>query len=197
MSVSSSVATMTVLTTLGESAIKKISFDVREHRIVPDCYAQVRRAIVEDRIDVVVNSRLGGGAIYDSGKNQLELADGHSTHMERKALIVHECTHAWCDLKLVKNMTVRTSEAAAYLAQCVYARVKTGQPEREFPRLQSTNTLTDLVFELAWRLAGKIINNHHNPTLDEIRALEEAISNSPHYRSNADTLCKWDGVPLS
>ncbi|NBC32509.1 MAG: hypothetical protein GVY13_07515 [Alphaproteobacteria bacterium] len=188
-------AKMTVLTTLGEPAIKSIKFDFRQHKITPDCFAQVRKAIDSGRIAVVVNPKLGVTGTYDSGSNCLELVDGTSTYMERKALIVHECLHAWFDLKLVKNMTVKTSEAAAHLAQCIYARKKVGEAVAVSSRLQGSNPAKDHVFDLAWTLAGKVINAGKSPSQVEAEELEKAVAACPSYQSEAKDICQWNGVP--
>lgn len=189
------MAKMTVLTTLGEPAIKSIKFDFRQHKITPDCFAQVRKAIDDGRIVVAINPKLGVTGTYDSGSNCLELVDGTSLHMERKALIVHECLHAWFDLKLVKNMTVKTSEAAAHLAQCIYARKKVGEAIAVSDRLQGSNPAKDHVFDLAWTLAGKVINSGKSPTQAEVDDLEDAIAKCPSYKSEAKDIAQWNGVP--
>jgi hypothetical protein len=110
--------------------------------------------------------------------------------MTQEAVIVHESVHAGLDLARASRMRLISSEAAGFIAQCTYARLKTGDPNE---RLMGSTPESDRVFEIAWGLAGDVRAGRQLTTAD-LDALRYAVSQHPRYR-NARTLAGYDGVP--
>ena len=87
-------------------------------------------------------------------------------------------------------MRLTSSEAAAYIAQCIYACRKNRDPSL---RLTGSTPARDRVFEIAWRIAEEVIAGRQ-PTSADLDALRQAVSRHPNYRG-ARHLAGYNGVP--
>lgn len=190
-------ARINVEVTLADPAIKKIVFDQGGMSVRPSCFAEVAKAITGGRIKVVVVKNLSTTGVYDAAVDRIELKSAEVTSVTRKALIVHECLHAWMDIAAIKNMKVKTSEAAAYLAQCIFARAKASDPKDEEIRLYSEDDKMDKVFAKAWSMAGEVVLNNANPAASDFTALEGLVEATKKYSHEANSNAKWNGVPAA
>ena len=190
-------AKINVGVTLADPAIKKIVFDQGGMVVRPSCFAEVAKAITADRIKVVVVKTLSTTGVYDAAVDSIELKSAEVTSIPRKALIVHECLHAWMDIAAIKNMKVKTSEAAAYLAQCIFARSKASDPTDEEYRLYSEDEKMDKVFAKAWSMAGDVVMHQTNPASSDFTDLESLVEATKKYSHEANSNAKWNGVPAA
>ena len=123
------------LAALADPAINKIQLSIDGFTISPASYAQVRQKINSGSIQVKFNSRLSNGpngypyAFYHAPTNVLNLGFSTATTAPRKGLIVHEATHAACDIVPYSSMTTVTSEVLAYIAQAIFMLEKDPFPE--------------------------------------------------------------------
>ena len=118
-----------VIGILGEnSVIAGIHFQMRGIQYTPQCLREVRTAILDERIHVRHWPQGGTGyaSYYSTGseetRNTIYTGFTSVVRPTQQALIVHECMHAYCDLRNFRWMHVNTSEAVAWLAQCIALR---------------------------------------------------------------------------
>jgi len=147
--------------------------------------------IIDDgKIDVEFDSSLKGQAAYDYAKNTLFVNFTKPEALTKKALLVHECTHAVYDC-VKQKMNVQTSESIAYIAQCMYARQNAPAGS---PRLQNANdSVRDEVFKVGWEIAGNIIEGK-SISLSEQSAMLSAVSKHPFYSGNFAASAGFNGV---
>ena len=190
MSYEDVVATMSTINALKSYGVSKLrQFTFHGHLFSPGDLIGMAAEIENGNISVKYNSKLKGSAEYDSGTNTLYLGflsiNGFIT---RKALVVHETTHAMYD-RQSKSMDIATSESIAYIAQCQYARANSTDPDS---RLNSSDSNKDRVFEVGWDIAGKILNGGSVDSTD-VSNMRQAISNHPYYVKNASSNAGFDG----
>ena len=193
--VNNAAARINVLAALADPGIKSVSFDQGGMSVRPSSFAEVAKAIEDTRIDVIVVEKLSSAGVYDAAKDRIELRAPEVNSITRKALVVHECLHAWMDVRALKNIKVKTSEAAAYLAQCIFARSKADDPKDEEVRLYSDDAKMDAVFKKAWAMAGSVVLHKKNPPAGEFSALEDLVAKTASYSHEANDKAKWNGVP--
>lgn len=140
---------------------------------------------------VVYDSSEVGMAEYDTGTNTFHLGFTDANSLSRKALIVHESVHAVCDLMNLTTMDIGTSESAAYLAQCLYARGNSTDPDPD-ARLYSEDEDKDRVFQVGWELAGTLLAGSTPSTADYDR-LRDAVNRHPYYRGKAGDSARFNG----
>ncbi len=172
---SNPVAQRTVATVLEDPAIQRINFVIGGFEIRPPLYQLVHDAItsvIGRRVEVLCNPNQRNDAWYDSDHNQFSLKSVFARPTTKQALIVHEATHAGCDLRNDHHMRVDTSEAAAYIAQCIYMRQKTRPADlRAGTRLIDDDPDIDAIFEQAWTVAGSILDHgfSHRADTEELQ----------------------------
>ena len=175
-----------VLLSDGTQKIKPFSFG--GVGFTPQVFPVLVDMIKNDKIKIEFDSQQSGRAEYDYGSNTLYLGFTSASTLSRKALIIHECVHAVYDVAAQK-MSVADSESIAYIAQCQYASANNPNPS---DRLQSPDPAKDKVFELAWKLAGKILGGE-KPTSAEKGELRDAVSKHPFYSGNFSHDAKMNG----
>lgn len=182
-------AKQTVLQVLAKPEIEKINFSVGSVSITGHLLKRVRNCIIKNRIKVkhVPN----GDNEYDPNTNLLYFKYDNINRISQEALIVHECVHAGTDLTNAAKMRVSSSEAAAYISQCTYIRLKTKDKDR---RLMGDTPVEDKVFEIANELAEKVIAKKPLTNTD-LNKLREAIGKHPFYVRNHKTISGWNGIP--
>ncbi len=168
-----------VLLSDGTQKIKPFSFG--GVGFTPQVFPVLVTMIKDNKIKVEYDSKQSGRAEYDYGTNTLYLGFTSASSLSKKALIIHESVHAVFDAD---------SESIAYIAQCQYASANNPNPS---DRLQSPDPAKDKVFELAWKLAGKILGGE-KPTSDEKGELRDAVSKHPFYMANAAHDAGFNGV---
>lgn len=98
-----------------------------------DCFSDWQ---IPHKVRVVVRPAIVGRrplAHYDRGTIRLKSADVLQT-VSGRAVVLHECTHAQCDLR-GGNMPQRSAEGAAFIAEAIF-------------RLASGQSLTDIDHEV-------------------------------------------------
>ena len=188
----SELAKQTILNTLMDSAISKIKFKIDSFSVSPKSYAKVARLITTGRIRVEYNWNVGTSAYYYGTQNKIEVGFTSARTLTKRALVIHECTHAVFDINKYSQSTVATSEAAAFIAQCLFARINSPKPNDPVYRLYDDKEVKDRVFRIAWAFAGKILKGE-SLTQDDYANLKNAILNHPDYKDGRN-LSGWDGV---
>ncbi|MEP6924872.1 MAG: hypothetical protein ABI954_10440 [Pyrinomonadaceae bacterium] len=128
-----------------------------------------------------------GGTITDSNKMYLKFLEADS--VPRKALIIHESTHAVSDM-LRMNMTKAESEMMAYIAQCQYA-VASRHPGRL--QSESNDSKQQAVLDIAWDIA-EAMQKGATPTTADYTKLYNAVCQHPYYAKNPQSKAVYDGI---
>lgn len=168
----------------------RISFTLGAITIDSNSYKGVKTQIDAGKIKVEYKAKAGtNGGIYRYTANTLFLGFQTVDNMDREALIVHECSHAAMDIA-AKTVRVSHSEAAAYVAQCLYFYFRN---EAAFSSGARTPTFASAILTAAWDVATKA---RANPKLadDDIAPLLTAIANDSTYKDRHDKDEKFDGV---
>jgi hypothetical protein len=166
----------------------KIKFSLGAISIDANSYKQVKTNIDNGKIKVVYSNKIGADAKYRYTSNTLSLGFQVVDTSDKEALIIHECTHAACDIA-GKALLVTHSEAAAYVAQCLYfyyinetALANGNTPTFKLPILQA-----------AWDVATKARQNSSLSNKDIEKLLAE-IAKHPMYKDRATQDENYDGV---
>jgi hypothetical protein len=175
----------TVANILTGSEIQKInSFTFYGKHFTPTTFANIKSMIEAGFIKVVHDEKKVGMAEYDYASNTMYLGFKTTSELTKKALVVHEAVHAVYDMVKMK-MSVADSESIAYIVQCQYARANSASSDPN-DRLFSSDKKKDKVFEIGWRIAGKLLGKDSSPLTDEdYRAMREAVSEHPYYAAKA------------
>jgi hypothetical protein len=178
-----------VITVLDDALVSRITFRFGPVNIAAAGYDAVKAAVQSDRITVVHIPDLGTNkAVYRYTHNQFRLGfTSLGGSADRKALILHEATHAIFDINATR-MKEKQSEAAAYIAQCMYfyflneAAIRGGAT----PTFSGNAILT-----AAWPIAVGAIST---PQIADtaLAPLFTAIANDRQYNAEADVV--FDGV---
>jgi len=184
----SKISTQSVLKGAGVSKLKSFTFD--GYTFSPWILTHMAKEIDAGTLDVVYESKLNGKAIYNSTENRLYVGFWSAGSISRQALIVHEVTHAVMDFQAQK-IDIAGSESIAYITQCMYARANSGSSDPD-ERLYSSNDAKDKVFEIGWRIAGKLIDGGSVDQTD-VRDMRQAVSGHPEYASDATASAGYDG----
>lgn len=185
----SEVAVIGVLVGHGVSNMKGFTFE--SHNFAPSLLPRVAYEIQEGKIGVKYSSTIGSIAIYNSTENNFYLGFLSADSESRKALVVHEATHALYDYQSA-TMDVATSESIAYIAQCIYARANTTSTDPN-ARLFSDDPAKDKVFEVGWKIAGKIIGGGAIDSTD-CTDMRNAVKGHPYYASEASDSAGFNGI---
>ncbi len=177
-----------VTSILVKPEIANIKFSLAGISIDQNSYKEVKAKIDNDKITVSYSDKIGQEAKYRYTANTLFLGFKAIDTSDKEALVVHECTHAALDI-LGKSVLVKYSEAAAFVAQCLYfyyvnqLAISKG----------STPTFNNPVLKAAWDAAAKARQNS-TLSMADIGTLLTEISNDSHYKSTADKNENFDGV---
>ncbi len=178
---------------IGPELSKIKPFTIKGHVTAANFFATVVAKMQLGYIDAKSLTGSGGKAYYNSTEGCFYLdLDGGLT-LAKKALIVHEATHALSDI-VWKIMDIGTSESIAYVAQCQFARANNPDPDPEV-RLYGDTAAEDKVFECGWHIAGKLLAGD-TPTESDYKNLYDAVDNHPYYKGQAAKPAGYDGVYL-
>lgn len=183
-----------VIKTLGDPNIKDIKFGVSLYTIDGSSFAPVLAAVKSGKISVKYNAKLGAVAYYNKASNEIALGFTSAPTFGYDALIVHECVHAAMDAEPQKFKFIdhTTSEAAGYIAQCMYKITKM-TPQEWGNRLRGRDAVSDKIFRSAWNIAlayhtgGRISSN-------DLIDLETALSSHPMYAGKSNKIARFDGI---
>jgi hypothetical protein len=192
MSVFDAMSMVGVVSVLcGEGVSKMRVFTFESYTFVPVLFPFIAYQITQGKVGVTYSSTLGTKAIYNSTENKFYLGFLSADSESRRALVIHEATHAVCDFQAAK-MDVAASESIAYIAQCLYARANTTSTDPD-ARLFSDDAAKDKVFEVAWRIAGKIIGGGTVDGTDQ-SDMRAAVSGHPYYATEASDSAGFNGL---
>jgi hypothetical protein len=168
------------------------TFRVNSHEFKPADLAALVTTIALDKIHVKFDASVAGHAEYDTGTNTFHVAFTAATSLTRKALIIHEATHALCDFNNKSTMDIGESESMAYIAQCQFARLLNTSSDPGV-RLMDTPPAKDKVFEVGWGIAGTLLGGGL-PGAADIASMRDAVNKHPNYKNNVATKAGYNGV---
>lgn len=186
------MAKYTVLAALQDKVVEKIEFTLGSWTVNPSLFQSVATAVTSGHIKVVCDAAHEGRAYYVHEDDQIELGFAATAEVSQLALIIHECVHAGFDLKWLSGMEIAASEAAGYVAQCVFARAYSEKPDDPDYRLYSNESARDGVFAVGWRLAGKVLASE-KLTDKDYQAMTQAVLRHPDYGHGRD-IAAWNGL---
>ncbi len=187
-----------VITILEEPVVRKINFRLPRTQGSPEVpvygngYRIIARGIRNRNISIDYNIRAerAGAGIYDSQKQWIKLPTTNpSQSIPHKALVIHEATHALLDYHRIP-LRKSISEAAAYIAQAMYLKLKNA-----FDQLQFGNDPHFMdIMALAYQISDRILTTPgtYYVTSEELQTLREAIRQAPIYRE--DLVVPYDGI---
>jgi len=167
-------------------------FKVNNHEFKPADLFAISTAIATDKIHVKFDASVAGHAEYDTGTNTFHVAFTTATSVTRKALVVHEATHAMCDVKNASTMDIGESESMAYIAQCQFGRLLKTDPDPDV-RLFDTPADKDKVFEVGWGIAGTLLSGGM-PGAADIGAMRNAVNVHPNYKDKVGDNAQYNGL---
>jgi hypothetical protein len=180
-----------VMAVLSKPEVAKIKFTLETIKIGSSSFQLVKSKIQGNKIKVGYSAKLGTGvAKYSYKKNTLSLGfKSIGGNADKEALIVHECTHAACDIA-GKAMLLTHSEAAAYVAQALYFYYRN---EVVLSKPGVKPTFVSALLREAWEVATKA---RANPKLgkDDIKKLLGLIAKHPLYKKRHSKTEAYDGV---
>ena len=185
------VARRSVLNVLADPKLSRIDFTYRSYRVNWRLLIAVANRIIDRIIDVRYDSTLKNAAEYDYGDDVMFLRFKSGLSETQRALVVHEAVHAGLDVKKAGDLDGSEAEAAAYLAQAIYAMAI-------FPPgdvLIDSDAFMQAIFDRAWHVAEQLAAGKKFSELSlEMYALESAVASSPKYKKTAGKPSGYDGV---
>lgn len=179
-----------VTTLLSKPEVAKIKFSFGAISIDSNSFASVKNAVTKGKIKVKQNKGLGNKIAKYRYTHNILFSGFKTTggNADLEALLVHECVHGAFDI-LGKKMLVSQSEAAAYIAQCLYFYYKNEKAIKG----GATPTFKNSVLKAAWPIALKAVKSSSLKTSD-IQPLFSAIAKHPTYKKRHSTQVGYDGI---
>lgn len=178
-----------VLSVLGNPAIAWMNFHIGPYHINATDFRRVADRIRAGTFAVYQLPGDSEAAHYDPDANALYIRFGW--HLTEQAKIVHEAVHAIFDLKKACNIFTLDDEAAAYLAESIYAQVAVRPSDRR--QLVGADGETEAIFLAAYQLAMMAINGVEVIDAD-FDALRAAVAAHSKYKAGARDVAGYDGV---
>lgn len=179
-----------VIDTLGLPAASQFTFSFSPINVGPLTFTPVIAALQADKITVTRDAKLPNGiAVYSYKHNRYRLGfDATNGNADRQAVIVHESIHAALDI-LASPVTVKVSEAAAYIAQCLFYYYSNQSAFQG----GTTPTFANGTLRAAWGVAMTALKT---PALTDadLAPLYTALASDPLYRGRLDKSDAFDGV---
>lgn len=170
----------------GTSNIK--DFRVSGHLLTANYYlALAARMSLFDSMQVKFNPTLDGEAEYKSKNNTMYIGFTSTFEETNRAIIIHEATHAVCDM-LKMNMMVADSEVMAYVAQCQYMVTKSSY------RIEGGNKENDAIFAAAWSVAKMIQNGQTPSDADYLKVRQAVCADTEYGLKVASIAAVYDGI---
>lgn len=193
-----------VLEVLKDPRIQLLNFSVSLYRFRPHDYARLAIEILRGNVDAEFDRNQTSTAAYNPQEDTLYFGFKTLKYIEHKAAIVHECTHAICDMRGLKLMDQTASEMAAYIAQYMFLAAyipKSKRAEQQFNLGAEDNI--GYIGRAAWRIAHSYLcqNDPHKKELApgfgtdaDYADLADAIRKSNLYKKKADNMVGNNGV---
>lgn len=116
--------------------IFSIGFKMCNFDLYGSNYRVIRDYVKNRKVGVKYDASLpADGAEYDSHHDLFKFRSHSFATVSQVGHLVHEMTHAVCDDRSASQLTMRKSEAIAYVAQCLYV-VKKGQTLVDTPKMK-------------------------------------------------------------
>ena len=169
----------------------KINFEINSFTVTNTGLRQVQDAIASQRIRVLHDRTIGEMMIYQPDRDRfITPYDNTGGNLLRRALIVHEGIHAYCDLRNAHWMEIQTSEAAAYIGQSLFYLLITNGDRG---RITHSNDEYDAIFRTAWDVAVKL-DRSETPSWGDYEAVREAIAQVPSFSARIGSPVGYNGV---
>ena len=178
-----------VIGVLSGPEVRRISFSLGGTSINKAATFQpVSIAIQSGKISVVQSQK---PTVYSSTSNTLSLnPKDASAGADMEALIIHECTHAGCDLRKA-SLTVGYSEAVAFVAQCLFFYYKN---EKVLKSGSAEPTFNDRILKEAWKVAMKVKEPSAVAlSTADVQLLLNAIARHKNYKNTYSKQMIFDG----
>ncbi|WP_406698798.1 hypothetical protein V5E97_07915 [Singulisphaera sp. Ch08] len=182
-------AAQIVLSTLGSAPMGWINFHIGPYHINT---LEFRKIADRIRSGTFAVYRLPGDAEkaeYDPEANALHIRFGWD--IVDKANIVHEAVHAIFDLKKACNIFTLDDEAAAYLAESLYAQAYVLPSDRR--QLVGRYEEDQAIFMQSYLLARSVLEGAELGDAD-FDPLRNAIANHSEYKAGSRGVAAYDGV---
>lgn len=178
-----------VLSVLGSAPMGWMNFQVGSYHINTLEFRKVADRIRSGTISVYQLPGDSEVARYDPEANALHVRFGW--HLTEQAKIVHETVHAIFDLKKACNIFTLDDEAAAYLAESIYAQVSVHPSDRR--QLIGSDGETEAIFLAAYQMAMMVLRGVEIVDAD-FEALRTAIAAHSEYKAGARDVAGYDGI---
>ena len=193
-----------VFEVLQDPRIKRLNFSVSIYKFQPHHYAQLYFELLRGNVSAEFDPKEKDTAGYNPLNDTLYFGFKKLEVLEYKAAIVHECTHAICDMRGLKLMDQTASEMAAYIAQFMFMSANIPKTRRETAKFTpgGDNNIGSIA-GAAWRIAHSNLcqNDPFKPgtapgfgTNADYANLAEAIRVSDLYEKKADKMVGYNGV---
>lgn len=193
-----------VFEVLQDPRIKRLNFSISLYKFQPYDFARLYFEIYRGNVNAEFDKNETETAGYNPRNDTLYFGFKNLKFIEYKAAIVHECTHAICDMRGLKLMDQTASEMAAYIAQYMFIGANMPKMHREQVRFDpgGENNIGSIA-GAAWRIAHSYLcqNDPYKPapakgygTDSDYADLADAIRKSKLYKKKADKLVGYDGV---
>ena len=180
-----------VLNVLGDPNLKEVNFRYRGHRVDWPLLIAVANRIIDRKMGIRYDPSIGSSGEYDPVDNVIFFRFKFAGSDTRRALVVHEAVHAGLDIRKAGELIVSEAEAAAFLAQAIYAL-------EIFPSgeiLIGSDGYRRPVYDRAWHIAEQMKAGKKLSELSlEMYALEAAVSDDPEYSATAGNASGYNGV---
>lgn len=175
---------------LAKAATGKINFSIPTIAIGPQSYKEVKANIDNGKISVVHDNKYGANvARYRYSENKLLLGFKLVETTDQEALIIHECTHAACDIA-GKTLLEINSEIAAFLAQVSYFYYA----NESAILAGSKPTFTPGILKEAWEAAAVARGNKGMLGANDLARLSAEIVKVPVYSKADKNNVAYNGV---
>jgi hypothetical protein len=183
----SEAATQMVKNVLLSSQVDKIKpFSIGGFTLSPCYYRGLAGFMMLGSPTVVYDYTYSGEAEYRPGSNKLIIGFESIGYNENRGIIIHEATHAVCDMLKIK-MIRGDAEAMAYIAQCQFMRANFGDWG-----LTDPDPIINEIFRKAWIL-GNMILDGETPSVFDYANLVQTISTHSDY-SRAFQMANYKGI---
>lgn len=179
--------------TLNKASIQHLNFSVGGHNVAPAIYAPVRNYLADGTMTARKSPTLNGLiGKYVFTPNRFDMGFSSTDgDFWKEALVVHESTHAAFDV-LNPTMTVKVSEALAYLAQAlyIYHENKAAVDDGAEPEFDSGSE----ALAAAWPLSVAARSETKRYSESECQPIFDALGSMDLYRGRLDNDEDLDGV---
>ncbi|NNE66314.1 MAG: hypothetical protein HKN33_07085 [Pyrinomonadaceae bacterium] len=174
----------------GSQTAKIKSFTFGGHKLTSGQLAHMGIEATHSHGKLNIKYKPSKKCFYKAKNNTLHFNFFWPGTLSQQALVIHESTHAVFDFKNA-YMDIATSESIAFIAQCQFARANNPNSDPDV-RLWDEGD-KDEVFEVGWRIAGKLLDGGSISSSDKSDMLA-AVGNHPTYHDEVGDIADYDGM---